>query len=150
MKKILLGSFSLCLLAACGGSDTETVTLPASEIKLWDADQDSTGKLVMNKTLAPEVDSVSLETIITYLNNNNPGVKLETTGTGHDTLFLKIADAEHLTQQMGSSGPEVYFAEVVYNCTEIPGIQFVKIDFKPGDHAEPGVFKRDDFNKPNP
>lgn len=145
MKKILFVPVFLFLLSACGNNDQEAEIIPASEIQLWDAGQDSTGKLIMQQQLAPDVDSLSVEAILTYLNNNNPEIQLQAAGTGHDTLYLKIPDATHLTQQMGSSGPEIYFAEVVYNCTEIPGIRVVQFDFIAGDHAEPGAFKREDF-----
>jgi hypothetical protein len=46
---------------------------------------------------------------------------------------------------MGSSGPTTYFAEAVFNLTEIPGIHYVSFDFEEGDHAQPGTFNRESF-----
>lgn len=145
MKKTIIALSGLIFLYACGGSDTEAETLPAVEVNMWNMDQDSVGNLIGTKFIATEIDSLYPEPVITFINNNNPNIKLEFAKTSGDTLFLRIPDATFLTQQMGSSGPEVYFAETVYNCTEIPGIKFVSFDFKAGDHAEPGTFKREDF-----
>jgi hypothetical protein len=58
---------------------------------------------------------------------------------------VKIPEATYLTQQMGSSGPTMFFAEAVYNISEIPGIRFINFDFEEGDHAQPGTYTRDDF-----
>lgn len=143
MKKVTILLAALCFLASCGGSDTET--LPVTEINMWNIDQDSVGNLIGTKFIATEIDSLYPEPVIGFINSNNPNIKLEFTKTSGDTLFLRIQDATFLTQQMGSSGPEVYFAEAVYNCTEIPGIRNVHFDFVAGDHAEPGTFKREDF-----
>ena len=143
MKKTIIVLSGLLFLYACGGNDTET--LPATEVNMWNMDQDSIGNLIGTKFIATEIDSLYPEAVITFINNNNPNIKLEFSKTSGDTLFLLIPNATFLTQQMGSSGPEVYFAETVYNCTEIPGIKFVNFDFKTGDHAEPGTYKREDF-----
>ena len=46
---------------------------------------------------------------------------------------------------MGSTGPELYFAEAVYNLTEIPGIRFINFSLTEGDHAGPDTYSRDSF-----
>jgi len=79
------------------------------------------------------------------LNDTYPEIILHFTKTSNDTLFVKISNSTFLTQQMGSSGPEVYLADVTYNLTEISGINYVAIIFKAGDHASPGVYSRTDF-----
>lgn len=145
MKSFLSPAVWLLILSACGNNKVEPEVLPATEIKMWNMDMDSTGNLVKEQVLTPELDSLSPANVITYLNNNNPNIKLVYNTISGDTLFIKIPDATYLTQQMGSAGPEVYLAEVIYNCTEIPGIKFVHLDFTEGDHAQPGTFKREDF-----
>jgi hypothetical protein len=65
--------------------------------------------------------------------------------TSGDTVYLKIPEATYLTQQMGSSGPTMYFANLVYNLTEIPGIKNINVDLLEGDHAQPGTFNQDSF-----
>ena len=72
-------------------------------------------------------------------------ILLEKTGIKKDTLQLKIANSDFLTNQMGSSGPDQYLAQAVINLTSVPGIKYVQIDFKEGSHASPGVWSRKDF-----
>ena len=145
MKNTIPLLAGLFFFYSCGSTDSDTEALPAPEINMWKIDQDSIGNLTKAQILTPDVDTLSPEVIISYLNNNNPNVKLEYNKVSGDTLFLKIPNATFLTQQMGSSGPEVYMAEVVYNCTELPGIKFITLDFKEGDHAEPGTINRESF-----
>lgn len=145
MKNTTFLLAGLFFLYSCGSSDSEAEALPAPEITMWNIDQDSIGNLTKSQILAPDVDTLSPDVIINYMNNNNPNIKLVYNKLSGDTLFLKIPDATFLTQQMGSSGPEIYMAEVVYNCTELPGIKFINIDFKEGDHAQPGTYKRESF-----
>jgi hypothetical protein len=143
MKNYLIPPLLLIILYACGNNKTEPEVLPASEISLWKADLDS-GSLRMEKELAPDIDTITAETIIAY--HSSPTIKLEYIKSSGDTIFIRIPDANYLTQQMGSSGAEAYLAELVYDCTEIPGIRLVNLDFEEGDHAQPGTYKREDFN----
>ncbi len=145
MKKVFYILGTGLFLLSCGSNKNEPAELPATEISMWKIDQDSTGNLLRQKMIAPEMDTLTAENIISYLNSNNPSVKLDYVKTSGDTLFLKIADANYLTQQMGSSGSTVYMAEVVYNFTELPGIRLVSFDFQEGDHAQPGTYTRESF-----
>ena len=151
MKKYLL-ILSACVVAiACnnkadqpGGDDDTATTQP---IYSWQAVlNDSTGRLEMKKSEAAGPDSLSPAAVITYLNTLNTNVRLELVKTSGDTVYVKIPEAMYLTQQMGSSGPTMYFSEAVYNLTEIPGIKYVNFDFEEGDHASPGTLNRDSFN----
>ena len=90
-------------------------------------------------------DTLSPEAVVAFLNNKWPHVQLVMIKTSGDTLFIRIPQSAYLTQQMGSSGPTAYFAESVYNLSEIPGIHYVSFDFEEGDHAQPGTFNRDSF-----
>ena len=151
MKKYLL-ILSACVVAiACNnkadqpGGDDDTAT--AQPIYSWQAVlNDSTGRLEMKKVEAAGPDSLSPAAVITYLNTLNTNVRLELVKTSGDTVYVKIPEAMYLTQQMGSSGPTMYFSEAVYNLTEIPGIKYVNFDFEEGDHASPGTLNRDSFN----
>jgi hypothetical protein len=143
MKNFLYLPVLLLLLYACGNNKTEPEVLPATEINLWKADLDS-GLLRMEKELVPGLDTITAETIIAH--HSSPTIKLDYVKSSGDTIYIRIADANYLTQQMGSSGAEAYLAELVYNCTEIPGIRYVNLAFEEGDHAQPGTYKREDFN----
>jgi hypothetical protein len=48
---------------------------------------------------------------------------------------------------MGSTGAEVYVADVVLNLTAVPGIKYVDIQLKEGSHMQPGVWSLEDFTK---
>lgn len=106
---------------------------------------DSTGRLRMNKkeTLGP--DSLTSSSVIGFLNKNNPNIQLQFLRQSNDTIYINIPDAEYLTQRLGSTGPTMYFANAVYNLTEIPGVRFVNFDFAEGDHAGPATYNRESF-----
>ena len=102
-------------------------------------------KMEMKKEEAAGLDSLSTASIIDYINASDSSIHIELVKISNDTIFLKIPDAMHLTQQMGSTGPSIYLASLVYNFTELPGITHVNLDFEEGDHAAPGTFNRDSF-----
>lgn len=113
---------------------------------VWQASiNDSTGDMEMKRTQAIGLDSLSMISLIDYINASESNIQLAILKTSNDTVYAKIEDAIYLTQRMGSTGPTLYLAGVVYNLTELPGIHFVNIDFKEGDHAQPGTFNRDSF-----
>jgi hypothetical protein len=151
MKTLLFSALLLLLLSSCGSNKADTPaeandSLSAAPVYSWEAViNDSTQRLEMKKIEAIGPDSLSAPAVISFLNNNNPKIKLELLKISTDTLYLKIEDAEYLTQQMGSTGPTMYFATAVYNLTEVPGIKYVNFDFAEGDHAQPDTFGRDNF-----
>ena len=111
----------------------------------WQADQDSPKGLMMKKSRPMSPDSLSTGNLLQVLNSTYPNVELSYLKTSGDTLFVKVNKSTYLTQRMGTSGAEAYLAEVTYNLTELTGINFVDINFKMGDHAEPGTYSRTDF-----
>ena len=126
-------------------ADGDTTDI-APPVYSWQASlNDSSGKLEVKKSDAVGPDSLSVPAVITYLNKANTNVQLTFVKTSGDTVYLKIPDPMHLTQQMGSTGPTIYLAQAVYSLTEIPGIKYVNLDFEEGDHASPGTFNRESF-----
>lgn len=137
-------------------ADSDTVVVntvtDSSNIKIdghyyWSAELAPTTGVIMKRTKPLSPDSINTNIIIQMLNETYPEIPLQFSKISNDTLFVKIGNSKYLTQQMGSSGPEVYMADVTYNLTEIAGINFVAITFKEGDHAQPGIFSRTDFVK---
>ncbi len=154
MKNYLLIISASLFFLACGNNksdqqetgETDTVAIVYS----WEALlNDSTGKLEVKKIEQGGPDTLSAASMITYLNSRNPNVQLQLVRMSGDTLYISIPEATYLTQQMGSTGPALFFAETVYNLTEIPGIRFVSFDFEEGDHASPDVLSRDRFSNEN-
>src|SRR5690606_3731250 len=64
----------------------------------------------------PDFDrtSLTLDALTLALRTNYPEIGLEVDRISNDTLFVRIADASYLTQQMGSSGAQVYIMETTY------------------------------------
>jgi len=79
------------------------------------------------------------------LNNQYENILLEKVSIKNDTILLKINDSEYLTNQIGSSGAAQYISQAVINLTSVPGIKYVLIAFKEGNHASPGLWSRKDF-----
>ena len=77
MKNTIILLSGLFFIYSCGSSDKDAEALPAPEINMWKIDQDSIGNLTKAQILAPDVDTLSPDVILRYLNNNNPGIKLE-------------------------------------------------------------------------
>ena len=149
--KIVFAFFFIGLMAACGSNSSDQPadgpdTLAAAYS--WKAAlNDSTGKLEVKKNELGGADTLTAESVIRYLNARNPNVQLSYLKTSGDTLYVSIPDAHYLTQQMGSTGPQLYFAETVYNLTEVPGIRYINFDLEEGDHAGPGVLNRESFRE---
>lgn len=131
---------------ACGNNNSgEQVSTEDSGFTRYHWEANNTGRIVLMKKDGSGPDTLSHGAVVAFLNNKWPHVQLVMIKISGDTLFLKILQSTYLTQQMGSSGPQTYFAETVYNLTEIPGIHYVNFDFEEGDHAQPGIFNRDSF-----
>lgn len=85
------------------------------------------------------------DSIIKGLNIEYKNILLEKAGMQNDTLCLVIKNSEFLTGQMGADSFEQYIAQAVINLTSVPGIKYVKIDFKKGSYASPGIWGRNNF-----
>ena len=140
-------------LLSCNSAETDTtieevestdssVTYAPEKLYIWSVDSDSMIK-IKNPVLKPEYYNV--DTIIKGLNFQYPEIQLKKIKQGNDTLYLAIDDAEYLTQRMGSTGPVFYMANVYFNFTSIPGVNYVNVDFKEGDHAVPGILTAEDY-----
>lgn len=98
----------------------------------------------------PQNSSIALDKdeLAEALNIKYPEIGIELDTSRGDTLFVKILDAAYLTQSLGTSGARTYLAEATYAFTELPDIHVVHFDFKEGDHAMPGYYKRSNFKTP--
>ena len=88
---------------------------------------------------------LSLDTLTQALLASYPEINLEIDRVSNDTLYVQILDAQYLTQQMGSSGSQMYLLEATYAYTELPDINVVHFGFEEGDHAFPGMYTRESF-----
>lgn len=148
MKKLFFFILTVTFLFSCKSKDAEQQILNEDSINApfyWQAYlDDSTDKLKYRKL--PANDTLTSLSIINFINTGNPNIKMEFVKQSNDTVFIRIPDAVYLTQQMGSTGPTLYMSEVVYNMTQVSGINEVNFDFEQGDHASPGTYNRNSFD----
>jgi len=152
MKKFLVFASIVATISSCGNSAdepiAETDSLTSEIIYAWRPTvNDTTGKFDIKKTEATNMDSLSVNSIVDYINGSDTNIHLDIVKTSGDTIYLKIPTAEILTQQRGTSGAALYLSRVVYNLTELPNIHYVNFDFAQGDHASPGTYSRDSFKE---
>jgi hypothetical protein len=149
MKKFLLFIAVISIVYGCGNNTSDQPVAEDDTTNTafsWEASlNDSTGRLEMIRNESSIPDSLNLQTVIAFLNKKYPNIQTSFIKSSGDTVYVRIPEATYLTQQMGSSGPTMFFAEAVYNITEIAGIRNVNFDFEEGDHAQPGTYTRDDF-----
>ncbi|MFC5283973.1 hypothetical protein [Pedobacter alpinus] len=127
--------------------ETETYQQPKEIADIpWAAVLDSTSQIItMTATEGINAKDLNLDNVTESINRKYPEILISNILQKSDTVFVKINDATYLTQGSGSMGAEIFLAESTYSFTQIPGINFVNFDFKIGDHASPGTFKRTDF-----
>lgn len=86
----------------------------------------------------------SLEKII---NTSWPRIELNFIKISNDTVYVSIPDSRVMTQQMGSAGAESFMVSTTFTFTELNGIHHVSFDFEEGDHAVPGVYDRNSWDR---
>ena len=122
-------------------------TLPVgnadSKLYIWKATADY--KKIKNKEIPSGL--LNADSLIKGLNAHYENIFLEKIKISGDTIYTFIKNASYLTDQMGSTGAEVYVADVVLNLTAVPGIKFVNIQLQQGSHMQPGVWSLDNFLK---
>ncbi|MEO9144567.1 MAG: hypothetical protein ABI237_03340 [Ginsengibacter sp.] len=112
---------------------------------IWTVEEGTQGKIQLKKPEMAGLDTLSSTHLIQLINDNFPEIRLDFVKVSHDTVYVKIPDSKRLTQGLGDSGAENYLASVTFTLTERKNIQYVNIRFQRGDHAEPGVYTREDF-----
>jgi hypothetical protein len=113
----------------------------------WAAKLDSNSqKISMQKSDMVKNEDLDINNVAEAINRKYPEIHIASQNQRNDTVYVNIPNATYLTQQSGNMGSEIFMAETTYSFTEIPGVKFVNFNFKEGDHATPGTFKREDFN----
>jgi hypothetical protein len=124
-------------------SNMDSVLYAKSKSLLWHADDSNNLKL--HQPVVAGIDTMSPQHIIQLINNNYDSIHVDYVKTSHDTVYVRIPNSEMLTENIGSTGAEMFMAATTYSLTELKGIHFVNYDFKEGEHASPGVYDRDYF-----
>lgn len=113
------------------------------ELYVWKNDADYTRR--KNPELSTAI--VNTDSLIKGLNQLYENVYLQKDKMSNDTLYTFIKDSKFLSNQMGSTGAEIYIADVVMNLTEVPGVKYVHIEMEEGSHMQPGTWSRNNFTK---
>jgi hypothetical protein len=99
-----------------------------------------------------EMPSASPEAMIQEINDrfealnpeyDPPGLALER--MDGDTAVVSLAQANVVTEQMGSTGAQCYFAGVTFSLTSFETIDHVRFGIEEGNHGGPGRYDRADF-----
>lgn len=114
---------------------------PDSKLYVWR----STFDYKKEKNRAAPANIINADSLIKGLNEYYENVYLEKIKQGGDTLYTTIKDANFLNSQMGSTGAEMYLADVILNLTSVPGVKYVNIDMEEGDHMKGGIWSADNF-----
>ncbi|HRD57083.1 MAG TPA: hypothetical protein PK504_03495 [Ferruginibacter sp.] len=117
---------------------------PETTLYIWHATGDY--KKIKNPNL-PDEGIKSADSLIRGLNEYYADVLLEKVKQSGDTIYTVIKDNNYLGNQMGSTGAEVYLADVILNLTSVPGIQYVRIDMDVANHIAPGTWSAKNFIK---
>lgn len=71
--------------------------------------------------------------------------RLKFIAVARTVVRIEVINGEHLTQRMGSTGADAFLAVATFTLTEHEGVQSVDFVFAEGDHAQPGIYRREDF-----
>lgn len=123
--------------------DTDSILFAKSKSLLWHADDSNSLKL--QRPAVAGIDTLSAQNILQLINNNYDSIRVDYVKTSHDTIYVHIPNSEMLTENIGSTGAEMFMASTTYSLTELNGVHFVNFDFKEGEHASPGVYDRSYF-----
>jgi len=114
---------------------------------VWECDETATQGVRVK-----EMPSVSPEEMVQEINDRfqalnpmyeSPGLALER--LDGDTAVVSLAQANVVTEQMGSTGAQCYFAGVTFSLTSFKAIDHVRFEIEEGSHGGPGRYDRADF-----
>jgi len=115
--------------------DTDTLIL-------WDVDASAASR----KKIYRLKDSLTIiQPVINGINQTWPEGQLIIDRHNNDTLYVRPADPEWLTEKIGNTGAEQYMSFAAMNLLEVKGVRVVCFDLPQGTHAAPGCWTNEDF-----
>lgn len=114
---------------------------------LWECDGSAS-----QVTRAKAMPSASLDAMVQEINKRfksldstlePPVLVLER--TDGDTAVVTLKQSNVVTEQMGSTGAQCYFASVTFSLTSFANVDHVRFDIEQGNHGGPGKYDRADF-----
>ncbi len=128
------------------GSEISVDYEPSEAIWIYDYNQ-QTEESEVKQLRSVDRETLTGETLEKIINKSWPRVQIKFIRTSNDTAFISIPDSEVLTQQMGTAGAESFMISTTFSFTELKEIKYVSFDFEVGDHAIPGVYNRNSWDK---
>lgn len=122
-------------------ADLEDVSFKEMPFYILEYDETAMEEVIKQQQIFPE-DNRNIPFALEKLNLIYPDILLEFQEQRADTAYFIIKDANVLTQQMGSHGAQQYLIDITYTFTSILGVNGIYLEFKEGDHAEPGYYDR--------
>ena len=144
-EKVINGGIPDSTSSAGVSSDSAKTIINQSMI--WTVDDENPKKEQLKKPVNTIPGTFSTADVIQLINENFPGIQMELIKVSNDTVYVKIPNATRLTQEIGNTGAENYFASATFTLTDMKNIKYVNFALQPGDHAEPGVFSREDVKR---
>ena len=163
----MCAGIAICLFVACNSSEdkkaepqpqevVDTVSVAHSEDSaktiinrsmIWSVEPETGEKEKLKAPKNAKLDTFSSAHLVKLINENFPDIHLDLVKVSHDTIYVNIPDSKRLTEEIGNTGADNYLAATTFTLTELKNIKYVNIALKAGDHAEPGVYSREDFKE---
>jgi hypothetical protein len=110
---------------------------------LWDTDASTESR----KKIYRLKDSLTIvQPVINGINQTWPEGQLMIDSRKDDTLRVRPADPEWLTEKIGNTGAEQYLSFAAMNLLEVKGVRVVCFILPQGSHAAPGCWTNEDFS----
>lgn len=141
---------TLFWMSACNGSDNsapppvkidsvETVFEQPDTVLFWVVDE---YKKTMTQVYKDTTAITDPQSVINGINSLFKEIPLKFDRLSNDTVYASIDSTSKFSDDMGSSGAMQYLATVVSNLTTLKNVEYVRLRFRPGSHATPGVYSR--------
>ena len=148
MKPFVLIILAALFITGCKCNNEEpgpqepTLVIPDT-LLVYEVDAEK--KTLKEYTEVPD-SAFTVQRVVNGLNQKYPNVRIELVRHSNDTLYINVPESEHLGERMGSTGAGAWYADAILNLTAVSGVKFVSIAMEQHSHANPGTFKREDFN----
>jgi hypothetical protein len=147
MNKYLLLLMILVLFACNDDRSSDrgaasTKWFDTDTLLVWDADALNESR---KKIYQPEDSIPIIQPVINGINQVWPEGQLKIENLKNDTLYVRPANSEWVTEKIGDTGAEQYLSFAAMNLLEVKGVRFVCFSLPEGSHATSSCWSQEDF-----